>query len=64
MSDIQILQMRLRVIDELIWRNDAVIITSDNVGWFFDEADEAREKINRLEKLRKVVRRELKKRAK
>lgn len=64
MSDIQILEMRLRVIDELIWRNEAIIITSDNVGWFFDEADKAREKINRLEKLKRNVIKQFNKRAK
>ena len=64
MSDIQILEMRLRVIDELTRRNEAIIITSDNIGWFFDEADEARDKINRLEKLRRNVIKQLNKRAK
>ena len=64
MSDIHILEMRLRVIDELIWRNEAIIITSDNVGWFFDGADEAQEKINRLEKLKRNVIKQFNKRAK
>ena len=64
MSDIQILEMRLRVIDELIWRNEAIIITSDNVGWFFDGADEAQEKINRLKKLKRNVIKQFNKRAK
>ncbi len=52
MSNLQILEMRLRTIDELIWRNEAVIITADNVRWFFDEAEEAEIKIKRLKKLR------------
>lgn len=61
MSDIQILNMRLRTIDELIWRNEAIIITADNIGWFFDIAEEAEIKIKRLEKLRKDIVKQIRK---